>query len=116
MADDGTAAATSSRLLIFPRGGERTAGLLAALLIVVAFAGLAYLVAGKTILGRYARYRAEDAAVAVRRELRQTADAFDDWWRHVERTVATRDKRRGADRTADVDAPRWVGVVDVPPP
>lgn len=119
MAENGAATATSRRPLIFARPTPHWVARIRVPLLVACAAVILVMSAGQTILGRYVYYRAEDAAVAARKELRQTVDAAHNWWHHVKKTVARRDKSRGGSRVPlalDDESERWVGMIDVPRP
>jgi hypothetical protein len=113
MADDGTAAVVSQRPATFAAATRRAhpkLGRLAVLLTALCCAVLLLAYASQTILGRYLYYCAEDAAVAARKGVRHTVDTVHNWWHHVQKTVAKRDKKRAATELADTD--RWIGTVE----
>ena len=113
MADDGTAAVASQRPIVATTAilwpGRRTT-----IVLAVASAAILLALASQTVFARYVYYRAEDAAWAVRKEIRTTVDAIHNWWHHVKKTVAQRDKKRTANAPAATATDRWVGTVNVP--
>jgi uncharacterized membrane protein len=111
MADDGMVAA-SQRPVIFSGTTYPRIGRLGAFLAAVCGAGIVLVLASQTVLARYVYYRAEDLALAARKELRQTVDTVHNWWHHVNKTVAQRDRRRAASATMPADTERWVGTID----
>lgn len=111
MADDGTAAVATRRPIFAPTAHPRL-GRLRALLIGVCAAGILLASASQTVLARYVYYRAEDLAWSARKELRNTVDAVHNWWHHVKKTVAQRDKKRASSTQPLADTNRWVGTLD----
>ena len=110
MADDGTVAVASRRPIFAPAAHPRL-GRIRALLIGVCAAGI-LASASQTVLARYVYYRAQDLAWSARKEVRNTVDAAHNWWHHVKKTVAQRDKKRASSTEPPTETNRWVGTLD----